>query len=153
MELYVCGQDETVQLDGIPSNEAAYWHDDAIFLYLDGGDSDNSNYDGIDDFQIAFLRGNGQKIVAKGSNNQFCPQGDCITHSFNDPSTSTECVYELNVTMPLADLNITPGTDVGFDLEITDDDDGGLREGSAGFVGFDDNSDLDPSTFSKIILR
>ncbi len=153
MYLYVCGQDEVLWLDGFENNANGYWHDDAVFLYLDGGDSDNSGYDGIDDFQFAFLRSTGEKIVSKGGNNQFCPNGDCVTHDFNDPSRSSQCIYELEVTMPLADLNITPGTDVGFDLEITDDDDGGLREGSSGFIGFDDQSDLDPSTFGKITLR
>ncbi len=153
MYLYVCGQDEEVQSDGFDGNPDGFWHDDAVFLYLDGGDSDNSTYDGFDDFQIAFIRATGEKIVSKGANNQFCPQGDCVTHSFNDPSLNSQCIYELNVTMPLADLNIAPGIDVGFDLEITDDDDGGLREGSSGFIGFDDNSDLDPSTFGKVILR
>lgn len=153
MYLYVCGQDEVVTEDGISGNPNAYWHDDAVFLYLDGADSDNSNYDGVDDFQIAFLRSSDRKIVSKGGNNPFCPNGDCVTFNFQDPSLSTQCIYELNVTLPLAELNITPGTDVGFDLEITDDDDGDLREGSSGYVGFDDNSDLDPSTFGKIILR
>lgn len=153
MYLYVCGQDEVVTEDGVTGNPNAYWHDDAVFLYLDGADSDNTNYDGVDDFQIAFLRSSDRKIVSKGGNNPFCPNGDCVTFDFQDPSSSTQCVYELSVTLPLAELNITLGTDVGFDLEITDDDDGDLREGSSGYVGFDDNSDLDPSTFGKIILR
>ena len=48
---------------------------------------------------------------------------------------------------------MTIGESIGFDLEITDDDNGGEREGSSGFVGFDDRSDLDPSSFGKIILR
>ena len=55
--------------------------------------------------------------------------------------------------MPLAELNMTPGTAIGFDIEITDDDNGGLRDGSSAWIGFDDRSDLDPSTFGTITLN
>ena len=99
------------------------------------------------------MRATEEMIVSKGGSNQFCPEGSCVTHNFNDPSTNTQCVYELEVSMPFEDLNITVGEPVGFDLEITDDDDGELREGSSGFIGFIDESDTDPSTFGTIILR
>jgi len=108
----------------------------------------------LDDFQLAFVRATGELIVAKGANNPFCPQGSCITHQFDPPgSLNTQCEYELFVEMPFSELNMTRGTPIGFDLEITDDDNGGLREGSSGFVGFDDNSDEDPSTFATIRLE
>ena len=152
--LYVCGQDEDLQGDDTISPEGRYWHDDTVFLYLDGADSDNNgSYDGLDDFQFAFVRSTQEMIVSKGSTNPFCTNGDCVFHDFNDPSSNTQCVYELNVSIPFEDLNITVGEAVGFDLEITDDDDGDLREGSSGFIGFIDDSSTDPSTFGKIILR
>ena len=155
--LYVCGQDEVLQGDGTDTNADAYWHDDTIFVYLDGADSDATTYDNIDDFQFAFVRSTEEMIVSKGGNNQFCAndpiEGSCVTHSFNPAGPSSLCEYELRVNMPLAELNMTIGESIGFDLEITDDDNGGEREGSSGFVGFDDRSDLDPSSFGKIILR
>ena len=150
--LYVCGQDEVLVGD-TPSSSETYWHDDTVFLYVDGADSDSTTYDNLDDFQFAFVRSTQEMIVSKGGNNPFCPQGSCVFHRFVDPSSNTQCVYELNVSVPFEDLNITLGEAVGFDLEITDDDDGQLREGSSGFVGFIDDSSIDPSTFGTIILR
>ena len=152
--LYVCGQDEILQGDDIINTGDRYWHDDTVFVYLDGENSDNATFDGLDDFQLAFVRATGELIVAKGANNPFCPQGSCITHQFDPPgSPNTQCEYELFVEMPFSELNMTRGTPIGFDLEITDDDNGGLHEGSSGFVGFDDNSDEDPSTFATIRLE
>ena len=151
--LYVCGEDEILQGDDT-NTTGQYWHDDTVFVYLDGANSDNQIYDNFDDFQLAFVRSTGELIVAKGGNNPFCPQGSCISHQFDPPgSPNTQCEYELFVEMPFADLNMTRGTEIGFDLEITDDDNGGLREGSSGFVGFDDRSDEDPSTFATIRLE
>ena len=153
MELYICGQDEVLQGDDIITSERRYWHDDTVFLYLDGADSDRNSFDTIDDFQIAFVRSTQEMIVAKGGSNQFCPDGSCIFHNFTDPSANSLCLYELAVSMPIDELNITVGEPVGFDLEITDDDNGDERDSTSGFIGFEDRSDLDPSTFGKIILR
>ena len=89
--------------------------------------------------------------MAKGAGNQFCPEASCVTHSFF--SNSSSCQYEMTVTLPLADLNMTTGSAIGFDIEITDDDNGGLREGARGWIGFDDRSDLDPATFGTIRLN
>ena len=91
-------------------------------------------------------------IVAKGGGNQFCAAGACIPPPvfFNN---SSSCEYEMEVTLPLAELNMTPGSAIGFDIEITDDDNGGLRDSSSGWIGFDDRSDLDPSTFGTITLN
>ena len=150
--LYVCGQDEVLVGD-TPGSTETYWHDDTVFLYIDGADSDNSAYDNLDDFQFGFVRSTQELIVSKGESNTYCPDGSCVFHQFVDPSSSTQCVYELNVSIPFEDLNITLGEAAGFDLEITDDDDGGLREGSSGFVGFMDDSSTSPGTFGTIILR
>lgn len=150
MEVYICGRDQTLQGDN-EVGDGQYWHDDTVFIFLDGNDSDSANYDNVDDFQIAFVRATGRMVVSKGAGNQFCPNGACITPPtfFNN---SSDCAYELSVSLPMAELNITPGTSVGFDIEITDDDNGGLREGSSAWIGFDDRSDLNPSTFGTITL-
>lgn len=150
--LYVCGQDQELQGDDSLTPENRYWHDDTIFVFLDGADSDSDFfYDGVDDFQLAFVRSTEEMIVSKGSDNTFCTDGTCVTHQFT--SFSTQCEYELRVNMPLAELNMTIGEPIGFDIETTDDDNGGQREGSSGWVGFDDQSNLDPSSFGKIVLR
>ncbi len=149
--VYVCGRDQTLQGDNIGS-DGQYWHDDTIFIFLDGADSDNGSYDGVDDFQLAFVRETEEMIVSKGANNQFCTGGACIPNPVFFNNTSS-CEYEMQVSLPLADLNMTPGSAVGFDIEITDDDNGGLREGSSGWIGFDDSSNLDPRTFGTINLN
>ena len=150
--VYVCGRDQELLGDDTLTN-GRYWHDDTVFLYIDGADSNNMAYDNLDDFQLAFVRSTQEMIVSKGGNNPFCPDGNCVFHQFVDPANNTQCLYELNISAPFEDLNITLGEAAGFDLEITDDDDGGLREGSSGFIGFSDDSSTDPSTFGTIILR
>jgi len=149
--VYVCGRDQSLQGDNT-ATDGRYWHDDTIFIFLDGGDSNNGSYDGVDDFQLAFIRDTGEMRVSKGLQNQFCTAGACIppANFYND---SSACEYEMEVSLPLAELNMTAGTAIGFDIEITDDDNGDLREGSSGWIGFEDSSDLDPSTFGTIRLN
>ena len=148
--VYVCGKDQTVLGDN-RETDGQYWHDDAVFIFIDGANSDNGSYDNFDDFQIAFLVASEEMIVSKGQNNPFCPMGSCIFHDFFQINGS--CAYELTVSLPLADFNITPGTPVGFDIEITDDDNGNKRDSSSAWIGFDDQSNEVPGTFGTIILR
>ena len=148
--VYVCGQDRVLVGDNIAS-DGEYWHDDTVFIYLDGADSDSGVYDQVDDFQLAFVRSTGEMIVSKGAENTFCPNGDCVDHTFFPGNSS--CEYELNVTLPLADLNMTIGSAIGFDIEIVDDDNGGLRDASSAWIGFDDRADLDTATFGTIRLN
>ena len=149
--VYLCGKDQTLVGDNSEEGgNGQYWHDDTVFIYLDGADSDNSTYDQFDDFQFAFVRSTEEMIVSKGSN-LFCPAGECVQYAFFQ--NSTECEYELNVVLPLNELNMALDTPIGFDIEIVDDDNGGLRDGSSAWIGFNDRSDENPSTFGTIRLN
>ena len=146
LNLYVCGQDQILS-----ESSEQYWHDDTVFVFIDGADSDSATYDGVDDYQIAFVRSTEELIMAKGSGNAGCGDGSCITFSFFNNSSS--CEYELSASFTMASMNMTPGEKFGFDIEFTDDDNGGLREDSAGWIGFNDSSDVDPRTFGTALLR
>lgn len=149
--VYLCGKDQTLAGDNSADDgNGQYWHDDTVFIYLDGADSDNATYDQFDDFQFAFVRSTEQMIVSKGST-LFCPAGECVQFAFFQ--TSTECTYELNVVLPLDELNMALDSPIGFDIEIVDDDNGGLRDGSSAWIGFNDRSDENPSTFGTIRLN
>lgn len=151
--VYVCGKDQTLHGDYLNPGDQ-YWHDDTVFIFIDGADSNSSSYDRVDDFQLAFLRNTSEMIVSKGGdggNGQFCPNGTCVTFSFFNNSTA--CEYELTVNLPLAELNMAIGTPIGFDIELTDDDNGGKRETSSAWIGFGDQSNEDPGTFGTIILN
>ena len=149
--VYVCGYDTTLEADSVPQ----HWNDDTIFIYLNGNDSSEAGYDGIDDFQLMFPRGSNEMVVAKGQTNQFCPDGTCIqqTGGFFFTTDNNDCEYEFQVQLPLAELNMEPGRAIGFDIELTDDDNGGLRDGSRGWIGFDDDSDINANTFGTIRLN
>jgi len=152
--VYVCGEDQTlIGDDFVPPEGGQWWHDDVIFIYLDGNNSDGSSYDNVDDFQLAFLRQSEKLIVAKGKENPFCGNGACLTNKFRFFNENTSCEYEFRVELPMAELNITTDTEVGFDIEMTDDDNGGRRDNSSGWIGFNDRSDEDPSTFGTIKLK
>jgi len=156
--VYVCGQDNILREDSRMITEPGqqpdqFWHDDTVYIYLDGADdTKDSNYDQVDDFQLAFIRESEEFKVVRGGGNQFCPNGSCIV-DYKFFNSTSNCVYEFDVRLPIADLNMTVGTPVGFDIEFTDDDNGGRRDSSRGWIGFDDKSNLDPSTFGTIILR
>ena len=146
--VYVCGQDATLEGD---SGEQ-FWDDDVVYIYLDGNNSDNPSYDSVDDMQLAFVRSTQELRIPKGNANPFCTAGTCIPPAIY-PNFNTTCQYELEVTLPLAELNMAIDTPIGFDLEITDDDNGGQRDSSRGWIGYNDRSDQNPSTFGTIILR
>lgn len=146
LNLYVCGQDQVLS-----ESSDQYWHDDTVFVFIDGADSDSATYDGVDDYQIAFVRSTEELIVSKGSGNAGCGDGSCITFSFFNNSSS--CQYELSASFSMASMNMTPGENFGFDIEFTDDDNGGLREDSSAWIGFNDSSDVDPRTFGTAQLR
>lgn len=148
LNLYICGQDQTLS-----ESSEQYWHDDTVFVFFDGNNSDNNAYDGVDDYQIAFVRSTQQMIISQGSSNPGCGDESCITFRFYNSSSS--CQYEMSATFGLQGMNIStaPGSTFGFDIEITDDDNGGLREDAAQWIGYDDRSDLDPSTFGTLELQ
>lgn len=146
LNLYLCGQDQTLS-----ESSAQYWHDDTVFVFFDGRDSNNATYDGVDDYQIAFVRSTEELIVSKGASNPGCPNGECITYSFFNNSSS--CQYELSASFPLASMNMVVGERFGLDVEFTDDDNGGLREDSAAWIGYNDSSDTDPRTFGTALLE
>lgn len=146
LNFYLCGQDRTLS-----ESSEQYWHDDTVFIFLDGQDSDNTTYDGLDDYQIAFVRSTEELIVSKGAMNPGCPDGQCITYNFFNNTAS--CEYELTASFPLASMNMVVGERFGLDVEFTDDDNGGLREDAATWIGFNDSSDIDPSTFGTARLQ
>lgn len=155
--VYVCGSDRTLDEgdgDGINANGVfQYWHDDTVFVFLDGNNSGGNSYDNIDDFQLGFHRQSGEMYVAQGRNNSACPNAECITHRFFPEVINTACAYEFEAFLPLAELNMTVGSTSGFDIELTDDDNGGKRDTSGGWIGYDDASNEKPGTFGSIILR
>ncbi len=150
--VYVCGQDRTLIGDSFTDN-GEFWHDDTVFIYLDGNDSDSGDYDQVDDFQLAFVRSTEEMIVpnGKGASNQFCANGACVSHQFFNNVSS--CEYELNVFLPLNEMNMALDSAIGFDIEIVDDDNGNLRDASSTWIGFDDRSDLDTRSFGTIRLN
>ncbi len=145
LEVYVCGQDRTLS-----ESSAEYWHDDTLFMFFDGRNNDTGTYDGVDDYQIAFVRSTEEMIVSKGAQNAGCPNGECITFNFFNNSSS--CQYELRATFPISSMNMTVGETFGFDVEFTDDDNGGLRDDNGVWIGYNDRSDVDPRTFGTARL-
>jgi len=153
LTVYLCGNDQTLFGDNSADDgDGRYWHDDTVFIYLDGSDNTvnpDAGYDQVDDFQFAFVRSTGEKFRSKGPDG-VCPNADCVVHRFYQ--SSSECEYELDVVLPLNEFNMALDAPIGFDIEIVDDDNGDLREGSSAWIGFNDRSDQHPATFGTIRL-
>jgi hypothetical protein len=117
--------------DSAPSHE-----DDAVEIYFDGDDSKGAAYDAFDrqiikgwnDADIAVYHGNADDVVQAWS-----------------PITDTDGVtvlgYAVEVAIKWANVGVTPANlyQVGFDVGLDDDVDGGNREGQNVAYGVADN--------------
>lgn len=161
LKFLMCIQDSAIFNDGsnadAPNNE--YWHDDAIEIYIDAGNdaTAGSPFDTANDFQFVYSPEVGQSGQytndVRLSNNSgarpICPNGSCSSHSFN---SRAGCGYELAVQFDLAALGLSAGSEFGLDVEILDDDSGGLRERKYAWIGSTNDSFIFPFSFGKVRL-
>ena len=98
------------------------WEWDSIELFFDADNSDTNPYDGVDDIQIRFNIGQeGTDLIDAG-------YGTGTSWSWNAAGVSYEAAetddgWDLEIAMPIADLNVDPGTEFGFDIQLNDRDD------------------------------
>lgn len=107
--------DDITQVD----SGTQYWRDDSLGVYLDGN-KDSTGEWGADDLRIF--------VVQDGTVAVF--NGTCATHSVDVNTSGTN--YDIEMRIPYSCFgNITPeaGDLIGFDIEFSDDDNGGGREG------------------------
>ncbi|MCS6824506.1 MAG: glycosyl hydrolase family 8 [Cytophagaceae bacterium] len=121
------------------------YNDDGIEIYIDIG-NDNANTYGANDHQYVF-RWNDPVVTE--------PHGHS-TAGIQFAKTDNPTGYIMEIRMPWSTLGLaspSPGTLVGLDVHINDDDDNGARDGKLSWSASADMAWTDPSYMGTIILR
>lgn len=136
-----------VEDDQDASDSSIPWEDDAIEIYLDADGSLNRQYDQRNDFHFIFSRKDGRVAMGKNS-----PPIDRIPMNHNIIRSGNG--YVLEMTIPWSSLRIQPrpGMQMGIDIHVDDDDDGGERDGKLTWQARQDESWRNPSLFGRVIL-
>jgi hypothetical protein len=107
------------------SDSADPWQDDSVEIYLDGNFSRGNTYDSVDDrhYIVRFNQAN----FINGVFTRPLPQGSVVAVSNNSGANT----YIVEMSFPLSGLNISAsqGKQIGLDIQINDDDNGGNRDG------------------------
>ncbi len=130
----------------VNNSDTDVWEDDGIEVYLDGGNEKGTAYDGNDHHLL--FRYNDATIhhLSAGATN---PTG--ITAS----QGSIPGGYSKEMAIPWAFLGVTPanGTQIGLDVHVNDDDDGGARDQKLATYATVDEAWNNPSLFGSYQLQ
>ncbi|HEX8834752.1 MAG TPA: sugar-binding protein, partial [Abditibacteriaceae bacterium] len=126
--------------DKVLANEGAAWYSvDSAEIYLDADDSKKSAYDRINDFQISFGAQTGALNLGQNS------ARDKMTFPF--AVVKTDAGYRVEAALPWSEiLGYAPqaGALIGFDVHLTDSDDGATWKGKKSWHTKDNTSWFDP---------
>jgi len=123
---------------------ADWYQDDAIELFIDGNNSKTTNYDGSNDFQIAFRYNDA--VVHAGT-------GGITTSGISFAIQDVTGGYNLEARIPWSALNTTPsvGKTFGFEISVDDDDNGGVRDAQVSAFSTLGTAYNNPSVFGAVI--
>lgn len=135
-------QDETIVTD----SGTQAWEDDVVVLYIDADNSRRGTYDS-NDFELAF-RVDDPSTVHVGLNSATDTTGVQFTILKNGSG------YVAEVSVPWTTLGVTPaaGNNLGFEVHVGDDDDGGARDTTFVWTDVGTLAFGDTSVFGKIEL-
>ncbi|MDH7598525.1 MAG: sugar-binding protein [Sedimentisphaerales bacterium] len=130
--------------EDLRSDSSQYWQDDCVEIFVDPDNSKSSTY-GPDDLHFYFVWGQPGRI---GEARQ--DRTSHVRYAF----AKTDKGYNLEVCLPWTTLGVrpTPGTSIGLEVQVNDDDDGGDRDHKVGWNARQDNAWEDPSTFGNAYL-
>ena len=134
-------RDDTLIKDG-PN----WYDDDIVEIMIDGDHSAGPSYDGVNDFELGF-RWNDPAII-RGANSAPVPPNA----QFSMVGTSDG--YRLEISLPLAEIDVQPVDDYvfGLDIHVNDDDNGGPRDAKMTWYGIADNAWQAPANLSYATL-
>ncbi|RZW14127.1 MAG: hypothetical protein EX260_10945, partial [Desulfobulbaceae bacterium] len=133
--------DESIVNDGAFVDD-----DDFVAWFIDPDYSHGTSYDGVNDYHLGIRVEDAVQFTGIPSETDTTG----LLYSVNNGSGS----YEIEIAMPWTTLGVTPssGSLVGFEVKISDDDDGGSRDAR---LVWNDPADLaytNPSYFSAMRL-
>jgi hypothetical protein len=129
-----------VQDDVAMYDSERLWDDDAIEIYLDGGNEKTETYDQND-----------EQYVFRPDGSDFWSQRN-KREGVNFGAVHTENGYIMEIAIPLSlfDIIPTPDTQIGFDINIVDDDDGDIRDTKISLFALSDVGWGDPRVFGSL---
>ena len=103
----------------VQDSVSQWWEDDAVEIYLDGNLSRGQTYDGVDDY-LLILRWNDATVYV-GADSVPAPAD--LEWAYRQ----TDSGWAVEIAFPWSALGITaqPGIQFGYDVHVSDDDDGG----------------------------
>jgi regulation of enolase protein 1 (concanavalin A-like superfamily) len=125
----------------------SWWEDDVVEIFIDGNNSKGATYDGVDDFQLGFrYNDTGIKIGGTSVNRTAG-----IQFAMNLNATGG---YNLEVAIPWSTIGATPsnGKIVGFEIEVDDDDNGGVRDSQMSAFANTPDAYANPGVFGSVAL-
>ncbi len=132
-------------------NMGTQWDYDSVELYFDADDSKGEEYDGVNDLQLRFNVGESELDevdVGYGTGANWGFTTDGIEYVIEE----TDDGWDLELSIPLEDLQLDVDSEFGFDIQLNDADDE-LR-GNKMFRWWSDNNDewKNASYFGTAIL-
>lgn len=127
--------------DTLVNDSTSWTADDCVVILIDGDYSRGASYDGANDFELGICWNDA--TITAGANSAPVPAGADFEIAPTDRG------YRLEVMLPLAELGITPGYGrlFGLDVQVCDDDDGGIRDAKIAWWATVDTSSQHPNAF------
>jgi hypothetical protein len=144
-----------VKDDEIVADAGVWWQNDAIGVYIDGGNEKANAYDD-NDIQLGMVVDGKQGKQTGGVNNAPAVQiADLEGAGLIFVTFETKDGWELEAKIPLAPfgIKVTQGKVIGFNVHYNDDDDGGAtREHKLNWSENDnnDNSYINPEKLAEL---
>ena len=131
--------------DDLQNDSEEFWLDDMVEVFIDADNSKRNDYDD-NDFQYHF--GWDASSPALGESQHENMAG--VAAAF----AKTDGGYRAEIKLPWSTLGATPvpGTPIGFDVQVSDDDDGGERDSKLAWHAPQDDAYLHPSVFGTAQL-
>ena len=139
--LYVLVEvNDDILINDSPTNET--WKDDKVELYIDYGNDKNSEY-GNNDHSFGFVYNDPTLYVGPGDNTGA---------SFKQGNKTGGYIIEVRI--PWNTIGGAPsyGSEIGLEVMVNDDDDGGSRDSKIALTDDTDNAWNNPSLFGTSVL-
>lgn len=106
--------------------------DDSIEIFIDADNSKNTTYDGVNDYHVIIATLDTSGTAATGPNSADNLDVSFRIDSVTSPSTSRMFFWYV-VSISLESAGIEPGMPFGFEIQLNDDDNGGVRDAKFGW--------------------
>jgi len=126
--------------------------DDSLEVFIDADNSRTFEFDGVNDFHVQLVYQDTTYTPVAGDNSASGLQLNYRTRRLETAPQYSASVYELSIN--LASAGIKVGRPFGFDIQLNEDDNGGLAD--ARFAWFEPSgsnvASSDPTVFGTIVL-